>query len=99
MFGYLYGYLNSNEFMTNLESMASGSVQKNFGPMHLNQLSILCPTSNCIEHYEKTTLPLFRLLIENRRVNETLANVRNVLLPKLISGQIRVANSTLKKMA
>ncbi len=97
MFGYLYGYLNSNEFMTNLESMASGSVQKNFGPMHLNQLSILCPTSNCIEHYEKTTLPLFRLLIENRRVNETLANVRNVLLPKLISGQIRVANSTLKK--
>ena len=97
LFGYLYGYLNSNEFMTKLESMASGSVQKNFGPMHLNQLSILRPTINCIEHYEKTTLPLFRLLIENRRVNETLANLRNILLPKLISGQYRVASSTLKK--
>ena len=90
-FGYLYGYLNSNEFLTKLESMASGSVQKNFGPMHLNQLSILCPTINCIEYYEKITLPLFRMLIENRRANETLAHLLELMLPNLISGQIRVA--------
>ena len=34
-FSYIYQYLNGKEFLEKLEAMASGSVQRNFGPIHL----------------------------------------------------------------
>ncbi|MBX9764201.1 MAG: restriction endonuclease subunit S, partial [Pseudomonadaceae bacterium] len=44
-FSFVYEYLNAPEFLFKLESMASGSVQKNFGPMHLKQMKLVCPPS------------------------------------------------------
>ena len=45
-FSYLYGYLNSRIFLDELEVSASGSVQKNFGPMHLREMNLLRPSYN-----------------------------------------------------
>lgn len=89
-FSYLYEYLNAPEFLFKLESMASGSVQKNFGPIHLKQIKLICPPFELVLHYEKITKPLFEKLIENRAQAQTLVTVRDTLLPRLISGQLRL---------
>lgn len=89
-FSFLYEYLNSSEFLFKLESMASGSVQKNFGPMHLKQMKLICPPIDLLSHYEAICRPLFEKIVENRAKIATLSSIRDTLLPRLISGQLRL---------
>ena len=98
LFGYVHGYLNSPMFLDELESMASGSVQKNFGPMHLKKMRVLCPSFICIKQFEDIAGSFLRKLIENRAGNDVLANFRNSLLPKLISGEIRVRYADVRRL-
>ncbi len=100
-FSFVYEYLNSEEFLYKLESMASGSVQKNFGPMHLKQIKLICPPLNLISHYEAIAHPLFEKILGNRTHLDTLTALRDTLLPRLISGQLRLpeAETLLEEVA
>lgn len=89
-FSFLYQYLNSTEFLTKIESMASGSVQKNFGPVHLKQIELLYPPIHLITYYETICRPLLETMMQSRSQNDFLSPFRDTLLPKLISGEIRV---------
>ncbi len=90
VFSYLHQYLNGAEFLYKLESMASGSVQKNFGPMHLKQIQLLCPSFPVLEAYEAICRPLYEEVVANRAHAQTLITLRDTLLPRLISGQLRL---------
>lgn len=92
-FCFVYEYLNSSEFLLALESMASGSVQKNFGPMHLKQMKLVCPTLNLVSLYESISRPLFEKIVAHRAQIATLATLRDTLLPRLISGQLRLTDA------
>ena len=92
-FSYLHGYLNSSVFLDELRSLATGSVQKNFGPTHLRQMRVLSPPYHCIERYEEITGPFLRETITKRTCNDTLAALRDTLMPKLVSGKLRVAEA------
>ncbi len=71
--------------------MASGSVQKNFGPCtSKGQIDFVCPPSELISRYESLSQPLIEKVIANRAQIATLADLRDTLLPRLISGQLRV---------
>ena len=89
-FSYLHGYLNSPVFLDELVLLASGSVQKNFGPTHLKNMRILCPPYNCVERYEKIAGALLHQTLANRTQNDLITAQRDALLPKLVSGEMRV---------
>lgn len=89
-FCFLYQYVNSSYFLFELNAMASGSVQKNFGPMHLRQMSLICPPFELISRYETICKPLLQKVIDNRGQIQTLTTLRDTLLPRLISGQLRI---------
>ena len=89
-FSYLYGYINSRIFLDELEMSASGSVQKNFGPMHLKAMHMLHPSYNCLKRYEGISGSFLREVIVKRAENDALAAQRDALLPKLVSGELRV---------
>ena len=93
LFSYLNGYLNSPIFLDELKSMASGSVQKNFGPTHLKKMSVLCPKFNCMKQYDRFVGSLLQNLIKRRTENDSLSTLRDILLPKLISGSIRLKDT------
>src|SRR3989338_11707781 len=90
-FSFVYEYLNSTEFLFTLNSMASESVLKNFGPMHLKQMKLICPPIDLLEHYESICRPLFEKVVANRARIATLATLRDMLLPRLMSGNIKLA--------
>lgn len=92
-FSFVYEYLNSTEFLFKLVSMASGSVQKNFGPMHLKQIKLVCPPIDLLAHYESICRPLFEKLVANRARIQTLATLLDTLLPRLMSGKISLSKS------
>ena len=92
-FSYLYGYLNSPIFLDELRLLASGSVQKNFGPTHLRSMRVLRPPLSCTNRYEETAGSFLWQVITNRTGNDGLTTLRDTLLPKLVSGEIRMANA------
>ena len=91
-FSYMLGYLTSHEFYDHLQTKASGSVQVNFGPMHLRQITMLVPSDIVLEKYHHLVFPLIQKVIENRRESEKLAELRNSLMPYLMSGEISVTD-------
>ena len=97
-FSYLHEYLNSSVFLDELRSLASGSVQKNFGPTHLRKMRVLCPPYNCTERYEEIAGPFLRDVITKRTCNDVLAALLDTLLPKLISGEILPRHAEIKQL-
>jgi type I restriction enzyme, S subunit len=91
--GYVWGFLQSEYFLAEMFALAAGSVQLNFGPMHLRQLQILGPPEPVLGRFERTVQPLFRRTLHNRCASHTLAALRDTLLPKLISGELRVEDA------
>ena len=89
-FSYLHGYLNSSIFLDELKSLASGSVQKNVGPTHLKKMRVLFPPYNCIERYEEIAGPFLQKANIKRTDNAALTALRDTLLPRLVSGEVRV---------
>jgi type I restriction enzyme S subunit len=73
-----------------LETRASGSVQKNFGPMHLKEIKMVIPPIKTLKSHniiiEKTIFKTLSLL----KQNDLLQQTRDTLLPKLMSGEVEV---------
>ena len=87
---YLYFYLHDLD----LASMNSGSAVPSMTTEILNDIQIPFPEKDALDHFDEELQPLFDLI--NRNVNQInyLSLIRDVLLPKLMSGEIDV--STLK---
>ena len=86
---YIVGYV-ATSLQWELEIRASGSVQRNFGPMHLKQISMLLPNFTVLQNHEKFADPLFKKRQGNLRASDKLTQLRDTLLPKLLSGQLRI---------
>jgi len=89
-YGFMYQYLNSRYFIDELFSLASGSVQLNFGPMHLNQIEMIIPSKVTLDRFQDVVSPVYEKIIANLDKTQILIKTRDTLLPKLMSGQIRV---------
>lgn len=87
---FMYQYLQSREFTEYLLSAASGSVQLNFGPMHLKAVSLRLPSSERLESFELNCNPFYEKINHNYKSIQTLSQTRDTLLPKLMSGEVRV---------
>ena len=92
-YSYMYAYLTSNEFLNHLTTKASGSVQKNFGPMHLRQIKLLYPNVSIIKLLNDIISPIIKSSLHTKKENDKLKKLRDTLLPKLMSGEIRVKDA------
>lgn len=52
--------------------------------------TLVVPPKAVIEQFLRAVLPLRQRLVANVRESRTLADVRDILLPRLISGELRV---------
>ena len=91
-FSFLYGFIE-NQFQHELEIRASGSVQRNFGPMHLREIELLLPDINLLKVHEEYVSDLFIKRKLNLGENHLLSNLRDTLLPKLISGALSIPDA------
>ena len=90
---FLWHYIESDSFQFELISRASGSVQLNFGPMHLKQISMVIPPKSILDKYTELTGCLHQKYLLNMSNNDLLSSIRDSLLPKLLSGEIRVKDA------
>lgn len=59
----------------------------------LGEVEVLVPTSAVVDQLVRTLDPILQKTRENRRENRTLTLTRDLLLPKLMSGEIRVKDA------
>lgn len=85
---YLYQYLK--HIKADLVSYNIGSVQPSIKVTHIIKLKILIPSDNVLTGFESTVKKISEVIFKNHIENQILANIRNEILPKLMSGEIRV---------
>lgn len=83
---YLFYLLKSMD----LASMNVGSAVPSLTTELLNKIEIIIPDKNILEQYEKLASALFEKADTNVEENKSLSQIRDRLLPKLMSGKIEV---------
>ncbi|MBX3297452.1 MAG: restriction endonuclease subunit S [Acidobacteria bacterium] len=91
---FVWNYLQSDVFVDEMFAAASGSVQLNFGPVHLKQIKTLRPTDAILTAFESIGANWLHLANRKRQESQKLAEIRDSLLPRLISGRISTQNET-----
>jgi type I restriction enzyme S subunit len=85
-------YFYVNQHMGNFKSIATnkattmGHIQR----IHLTEAKICLPKKEDLINVDSLISPLYDLIIKNNIENNSLKQTRDYLLPKLISGEIRV---------
>ena len=69
----------------------TGSAQPHIYPQHIAQMSLANISKQDIEAFTSTVKPIFDTIGENKKQNSRLAQLRDTLLPKLMSGEIDVS--------
>lgn len=91
---YLFGLFSSDPFLKAfalLVTGTSGSHQR-VKPEYLLAMETAAPSREQIESYTKVSKPLLERIAVNLEESRTLAAIRDALLPKLLSGELRVTD-------
>ena len=83
-------YVHQFMLLQNLGAMNTGSAVPSMTTDVLNNLKIVIPNSSVLESFDKVASSLYNMISVNTKQNERLALLRDTLLPKLMSGEIRV---------
>ena len=94
-YSFVYGYITSPEFLNQQAMMANGSAQINFGPTHLRKIIIKEPPVEIRYQFNELIMPIINKVICTKTENVRLTELRDTLLPKLMSGEIDVSNITI----
>ena len=74
----------------NLASMNAGSAVPSMTTDILNAMEILIPSAEALAEFEAVVQPLYNAIQDNETENKKLAEIRDNLLPKLMSGELDV---------
>ena len=83
-------FLQSTYFQHQINAFAIGSAQANYGPSHLKQMKTISPPVEVGLKYESIVTPIEESRLNLMQTNSALRKTRDLLLPKLISGQLDV---------
>lgn len=69
-----------------------GSAQPNISAADIMSIPCVIPTDDDLNVFNDTVRPLFDLIISNQQENQHLSELRDSLLPKLMSGELDVSD-------
>ncbi len=87
---FLYLLLLSSEMQDYAISNSSGSVQKGIRMADLKNYRLICPPQDYVELLTGKWRPMIDLIKRNEDESDSLAMLRDTLLPKLMSGELDV---------
>jgi type I restriction enzyme S subunit len=90
---YLFHYLDRQNIREWIAARAIGATMPNLNTSILGEVEVLVPTKSIADLVVRTLTPTTSRIRLNRRKNKTLAALRHLLLPKLISGELRVKDA------
>lgn len=89
---FIYCTLKQPEVYGEVVNRGQGSAQPNISASDIMSIPCVIPSQDAINDFNNTSQPLFDLIISNQRENQNLSELRNALLPKLMSGELDVSD-------
>lgn len=89
---YFLCYLKSEKTLQHIGKCLAGSTQKYISLGELRKMPIYSPTANEIREFNCLVKPMFEKIVSRTYENALLAEMRDSLLPKLMSGELDVSN-------
>jgi len=91
---FVYGFLKSQAYADYAGgAMGGSSVQKSMNAKVIVDVSLIIPPQQVLDRFLGYVLPLRKRLAANVEEAATLANIRDTLLPKMLSGEIRIKDA------
>ena len=87
---FLYCYLNSNEMQTRFQQESSGTSQRFISLKYCRDLKVGVPKEDILKEFYEEVSRLLKLKSLLNQQNSKLREARDILLPKLMNGQIEV---------
>jgi len=91
--GFLYCLTRRPEFKAAVEIKSHGTAQANVSAEGILSVPITVPPPSIIHEFNAFCEPILNRILANHAESRTLATMRDALLPKLLSGEIRVNSS------
>jgi type I restriction enzyme S subunit len=86
----IYYWLKSDEIQNRIQNAVVQGVQANVSLTVLKELQLIVPTIDIIDSFANKVNPILELVLQNQKENQILSKQRDTLLPKLISGEVRL---------
>lgn len=80
---------------TPVKAIVTGAVQPKISQANLRSIQVVIPPENLLIEYNSQIEPMFALFRANDKASKTLTVLRDTLLPKLMNGEIDVADIAL----
>ena len=78
--------------LTNIKSIVTGAVQQKVSQQNLKKVPAIIPSKDALSAFDELIQPIFSQIRNLRDENASLADLRDTLLPKLISGELDVSD-------
>lgn len=88
---YIYFTFRQDDFQTKLSKIANGVAQQNLSPIETGRMQVVIPSQKVLADFAGICEPIVEEMTALFRKNTTLRRTRDLLLPKLISGEVDVS--------
>jgi len=88
-----YTLLWANYNLDDIKARANGTTFLEISKSSFRPMPVIVPTIEVMNQFKETVEPIFMRITNNEKESRTLAAIRDTLLPKLLSGEIRVKNA------
>jgi len=78
--------------LTNIKSIVTGAVQQKVSQQNLKKVPAIIPSKEALSAFDDLIQPIFAQIRNLRDENTCLADLRDTLLPRLISGEVDVSD-------
>ncbi|WP_017632907.1 restriction endonuclease subunit S [Vibrio sp. 624788] len=85
-----YWHLQSFQMKHYLEVRMAGTTQQYLTLKTLRTIPVVLPSDELLKKFNEVVAPLMEKISDNHNQNKTLSNLRDTLLPKLLSGEIEL---------
>lgn len=88
---YMYFWLNTPLLLDQMHNYGTGVAIPGINSTAMRSLTVLIPPQPVVQAFEELVAPMVSLIFNNAKESKTLAETRDALLPKLLSGEVAVA--------
>ena len=88
-YSFLYSFLTSKEQIDYYGRMADGAAYPSINPSLIMNMELLIPTVKVLGLFNDVVGIIYDKIYENWKQNKILTQIRDSLLPRLMSGKIR----------
>lgn len=89
---FLYASVTTEDFVEYLTANADGSAYPAVRPDHFARAEVVVPPEADLQAFDSLAAPTLARVAANARESRTLTALRDALLPRLISGEIRISD-------